>query len=110
MLFKITFVTVAITSLAAAIPTLRTEPASSCSTGPVQCCRTVESAQSSSAAGILSALGIQVLQDLNIDVGLACDPITVIGAGGSSCSAQAVCCEDNSHDTLISIGCVPVTL
>ncbi|KAJ3859905.1 hydrophobin [Lentinula novae-zelandiae] len=96
MRFKITFVTVTITSLAAAIPTLPTEPASSCSTGPVQCCQTVESAQSSSAAGILSALGI-VLQDLNVIVGLACDPITVIGTGGSSCSAQTVCCEDNSH-------------
>ncbi|KAH7872165.1 fungal hydrophobin [Lentinula edodes] len=67
MRFKITFVTVTITSLAAAIPTLRTEPASSCSTGPVRCCQTVESAQSSSAAGILSTLEI-VLQDLQVIV------------------------------------------
>ncbi|KAI3597612.1 hydrophobin [Moniliophthora roreri] len=58
---------------------------------------------------ILSLLGI-VLQDLNVDVGLTCDPITVIGAGGNSCSASPVCCSDNSFNGVIAIGCVPVTL
>ncbi|EEB99718.1 hypothetical protein MPER_00541, partial [Moniliophthora perniciosa FA553] len=37
-------------------------------------------------------------------------PITVIGAGSSGCSAHTVCCEDNSHDNLISISCVPVII
>ncbi|KXN92307.1 Fruiting body protein SC3 [Leucoagaricus sp. SymC.cos] len=84
-------------------------PASQCNTGPVQCCNTVEKASDSGAAAILGLLGI-VLQDLNVLVGLTCSPITVIGAGGSSCSAQAVCCQNNSFGSLISIGCVPVTL
>ena len=84
MQFKLAFVTAALASLAAATPAPRGgEPASSCSTGPVQCCNTVEKASDSSAAGILALLGI-VLQDLNVDVGLTCDPITVIGAGSSS--------------------------
>ena len=49
------------------------------------------------ASTILALLGI-VLQDLNVGVGLTCSPITVIGvSGGDSCSANAVCCEDNSH-------------
>ncbi|KAJ3914894.1 hydrophobin 2 [Lentinula edodes] len=109
MQFKLAFVSAALATLAVATPAPRDEPASSCSTGPVQCCDSVESATSSPVAAILSLLGI-VLQDLNVNVGLTCSPITVIGASGSSCSAQAVCCQDNSFGGLISIGCAPVTL
>ncbi|KAM5541799.1 hypothetical protein V8D89_004528 [Ganoderma adspersum] len=86
------------------------EPPSSCSTGPIQCCNTVEKASDSGAAAILGLLGI-VLQDLNVLVGLSCSPISVIGVGGSnSCSATAVCCQNNNVGGLISIGCVPVQL
>ncbi|KAJ3785587.1 hydrophobin 2 [Lentinula aff. detonsa] len=104
MQFKFAFVSAALATLAVATPA----PRDTCSTGPVQCCQTVEPASSSGVAGILGLLGI-VLQDLTVDVGLTCSPITVIGTS-SSCSAQAVCCEDNSHGGLISIGCLPVTL
>ncbi|TBU28462.1 fungal hydrophobin-domain-containing protein [Dichomitus squalens] len=107
------FTLVALPLLAAATPLEGRggEPASSCSTAPVQCCNTWSNTQASdpAAAGILGLLGI-VLQDLTVAVGLTCSPITVIGAGSGSCSAQAVCCQDNSHGGLISIGCVPVTL
>ncbi|KAE9385896.1 hydrophobin 2 [Gymnopus androsaceus JB14] len=109
MQFKLAFVSAALATLAVATPALRGEPASSCSTGDLQCCDTTESASSASATALLSLLGI-VLQDLDVLVGITCSPITVIGAPGSSCSAQAVCCDDNSHGGLISIGCVPVTL
>ncbi|KAJ3904538.1 hydrophobin 2 [Lentinula edodes] len=110
MQFKLAFVSAALATLAVATPAPRDEPASSCSTGPVQCCNSVQSASSGGVVStILGLLGI-VLQDLNVDVGLTCSPITVIGASGNSCSAQAVCCEDNSHGGLISIGCVPVAL
>ncbi|RPD53869.1 fungal hydrophobin [Lentinus tigrinus ALCF2SS1-7] len=82
----------------------------SCSTGPIQCCNTVQKASDPAAAGILALLGI-VLQSVDVAVGLSCSPITVIGVGnGGSCNANAVCCEDNSHGGIISIGCVPVTL
>ncbi|KDQ62743.1 hypothetical protein JAAARDRAFT_88337, partial [Jaapia argillacea MUCL 33604] len=95
--------------LAVATPTPN-EPASSCTTGPIQCCNTVESASSPAAAGILKSIGV-VVQDVNALVGLTCSPITAVGVGsGSSCSASPVCCTDNSHGGLISIGCVPVTL
>ncbi|KAI1798181.1 fungal hydrophobin [Ganoderma leucocontextum] len=102
---------VALPLLAAATPleVRGGEPPSSCSTGPIQCCNTVEQASAPSAAALLGLLGI-VLQDLTVLVGLTCSPITVIGVGGGSCSAQAVCCQDNSTGGLISIGCVPVTL
>ncbi|TBU48960.1 fungal hydrophobin, partial [Dichomitus squalens] len=89
------FALVALPLLAAATPLEgRGEPASSCSTGPVQCCNTWYNAQASdpAAAGILGLLGI-VLQDLTVAVGLSCSPISVIGVGtGNACSANAVCC------------------
>ncbi|KAF5393175.1 hypothetical protein D9757_001292 [Collybiopsis confluens] len=110
MQFKLAFVSAALASLAVATPTPRGgEPASSCSTGPVQCCNSVQSASSSVVGLLLGLLGI-VLSDLNVDVGLTCSPISVVGVGSSGCSAQAVCCQDNSHGGLISIGCVPVQL
>ncbi|KDQ62765.1 hypothetical protein JAAARDRAFT_30683, partial [Jaapia argillacea MUCL 33604] len=80
-----------------------------CTTGALQCCDTVESASSPTAAGILKSIGV-VVQDVNALVGLTCSPITAVGVGsGSSCTANPVCCTDNSWGSLISIGCVPVT-
>ncbi|HBS0493689.1 TPA: hydrophobin family protein [Klebsiella pneumoniae] len=88
----------------------RTGPSSSpgqCTTGPVQCCNSVGTADDSVIGLILGLLGI-VLGD-GVLAGVGCSPITVIGASSSSCSAQTVCCEDNSS-SLISIGCIPITL
>ncbi|KAL1947101.1 hypothetical protein VTO73DRAFT_14062 [Trametes versicolor] len=86
------------------------EARQTCSTGAIQCCQQTTTANSASAAAILGLLGI-VLQDLNVPVGLTCSPISVVGVGsGNGCSANAVCCEDNSHGGLISIGCLPVSL
>ncbi|KAJ3862514.1 fungal hydrophobin [Lentinula novae-zelandiae] len=80
-----------------------------CTTGPIQCCESTESASSTAAGLLLGLLGI-VLDDLNVLLGLNCSPITVIGASGSGCSAQTVCCEDNAVGGLISIGCIPIIL
>ncbi len=55
-----------------------------------------EQASAPGLSTILGLLGI-VVQDLTTDVGLNCSPITVIGVGQSECSANAVCCQDNSH-------------
>ena len=49
-----------------------------CSTGPVQCCNTVEKASDPTAAGMLGSIGV-VVQDVDVLVGLSCDPVTVIG-------------------------------
>ncbi|PIL35284.1 hypothetical protein GSI_02009 [Ganoderma sinense ZZ0214-1] len=85
-------------------------PGSTCSTGPVQCCNKVGTASDPIVSLLLGLLGI-VLGDPSVLVGVTCSPITVIGVGGSnSCSAQTVCCENNSHGGLISIGCVPTLL
>ena len=66
----------AIAILAAATSAL----AQSCSTGPIQCCDTVEKASDPAAAAILASLGV-VVQDVDALVGLTCSPVTVIGVG-----------------------------
>ncbi|KAH8111659.1 hydrophobin 2 [Phellopilus nigrolimitatus] len=84
-------------------------PTSQCNTGPIQCCQTVEPASSSSASSLLGLLGI-VLGNLNVPVGLTCSPLSVIGVGSNSCDASPVCCENNSFNGVIAIGCVPINI
>ncbi|OSD08046.1 fungal hydrophobin [Trametes coccinea BRFM310] len=97
--------TITVTATAPAV----TQPASSCSTGPVQCCDSVESADSVTGNILLGLLGI-VVDGLDVLLGLNCSPISVIGVGGGNCAANAVCCQNNNVGGLISIGCVPVIL
>ncbi|KAF5346282.1 hypothetical protein D9758_011498 [Tetrapyrgos nigripes] len=82
---------------------------SQCNTGPIQCCDSVDKAGSSAVSPILGLLGV-VIQDLNVLVGINCSPISVIGVGGDSCSATPVCCENNTFNGLIAVGCVPVII
>ncbi|KAI0333057.1 hydrophobin 2 [Cubamyces sp. BRFM 1775] len=105
----IAFAVITTPLLAAATPTAL-EARQTCSTGSLQCCQQTTTAGSAAASAILSLLGI-VVQDVNALVGLTCSPINVVGVGsGNACSANAVCCDDNSNGGLISIGCVPVSL
>ncbi|KAJ3564671.1 hypothetical protein NP233_g8148 [Leucocoprinus birnbaumii] len=84
-------------------------PASQCNTGPIQCCNSVQAANSNPVSSLLGLLGIAVGSVTGL-VGLTCNPITVIGGGGNSCSAQPVCCTNNNFSGLIAIGCTPVNL
>ncbi|KIK54762.1 hypothetical protein GYMLUDRAFT_48462 [Collybiopsis luxurians FD-317 M1] len=86
-----------------------TEPTSSCSTGPVQCCnsaQTVGSLQGSSSS-ILKSLPLWILEDPDVLVGLDCNNLIV---GQSSCQSQALCCTNSNAGSPISVGCAPVTL
>ncbi|TFK93317.1 fungal hydrophobin, partial [Polyporus arcularius HHB13444] len=83
---------------------------SSCSTGELKCCDTVKSASDPSTATLAGLLGV-VLGSVTGQVGLDCTPISVVSiASGNACSAQAVCCTNNSYGTLVSAGCIPVKL
>ncbi|KAI0355203.1 hydrophobin 1 [Trametes cingulata] len=93
--------------LAAATPL---EARQSCDTSTPQCCATTTKASSETGEKLLGLLGV-VVQDVNVLLGLDCTPITVVGVGsGSECSGTTVCCEDNSHGSLVSIGCLPIAL
>ncbi|KAJ3572060.1 hypothetical protein NP233_g3337 [Leucocoprinus birnbaumii] len=90
-------------------PTQTTTPASQCNTGDLQCCNSVQAASSNAVGLLLGLLGV-VLSDLTALVGITCSPLSVIGVGGNSCSAQPVCCQNNSFNGIIAIGCTPVNI
>ncbi|KAK7027330.1 hypothetical protein VNI00_015293 [Paramarasmius palmivorus] len=83
--------------------------ADQCNTGPVQCCNSLQSANEPSVAGLLGLLGIAV-QSVTGQVGVTCNPISVIGIGSNSCSAQTVCCENNSFNGVVALGCTPINI
>ncbi|KAG7088157.1 hypothetical protein E1B28_012179 [Marasmius oreades] len=110
MLFNKLLTLSAVTCLAAATAIRRTDGGDSCPPS-LQCCQQAVEASDPVATTILGLLNI-VLDDLNVLVGLNCSPITVIGSGNGACSTggTTVICNDNSHGSLISIGCIPIIL
>jgi len=116
MFFKATVaMSLAILAVATPAPAPNTTPApspsQSCSTGSVQCCDSTQSANSTSQAvtGLLSLLGI-IIQDITGLIGVTCSPITGVGVSGTNCAAQTVCCENDSFNGLIAIGCTPINI
>ncbi|KAK0472764.1 hydrophobin 2 [Armillaria novae-zelandiae] len=82
----------------------------SCSSGTLQCCQSVQDPSSTPVQTVLAPLGVN-LGDLTADVGLTCDPITVIGAGSNPCSTQAACCTGKDYNNgLAVLGCIPVNV
>ncbi|KAJ3502602.1 hypothetical protein NMY22_g18530 [Coprinellus aureogranulatus] len=61
-------------------------------------------------ASLLGLLGVVLDVAPNVPVGVTCTPISVIGVGGNSCNAQTVCCENNSFNGLVAVGCTPVNV
>ncbi|KAH9896887.1 fungal hydrophobin-domain-containing protein [Cubamyces lactineus] len=86
-----------------------TSPGNSCTTGPIQCCESVGKASDPAFNALLGLLGI-VIDGFEALLGLQCSPISIVGVGQSTCTANVVCCENNSVGSLISIGCIPIIL
>ncbi|KAF9461123.1 fungal hydrophobin-domain-containing protein [Collybia nuda] len=108
------FLLFALPLLAAASAVPRTDsppPVDQCNTGDIQCCNSVQSATnlSNPVALLLGLLGV-VVGDITGLIGVTCSPLTIIGGGGSSCTAQPVCCTNNSFHGLISLGCSPINI
>jgi len=88
MQFKLAAVSaIAFATLATATPTgtgggSAPIPASQCNTGPIQCCNSLQAANTPAAAGLLGLLGV-VVQDVTALVGITCSPLSVIGVGGA---------------------------
>ncbi|EIN05031.1 hypothetical protein PUNSTDRAFT_75397, partial [Punctularia strigosozonata HHB-11173 SS5] len=75
----------------------------------IQCCGSTTTSNEPYITNILGLLGI-VVSGVDVPIGVDFSPISVIGVGGNSCSADPVCCQstDDAQGFLIGIGCVPV--
>ncbi|THV02181.1 fungal hydrophobin [Dendrothele bispora CBS 962.96] len=104
MQFKLLVATAFVSFVAAA-----TVPAGQCNTGPVQCCDSVQDANSDAATALFHKLGITA-ESVTGQVGITCSPVSVIGVGGNSCSAQPVCCQNNNFNGLVALGCTPINV
>ncbi|KAG1819209.1 fungal hydrophobin-domain-containing protein [Suillus subaureus] len=78
-----------------------------CNTGTIQCCDSVtNSGHGSSLDELLSLLKIDTPVDT--PCGVSCSPISAIGgSSGANCNQEPVCCENNSYNGLVNIGCSP---
>ncbi|CAA7260205.1 unnamed protein product [Cyclocybe aegerita] len=112
MQFKVSVLTaVALSTLAVGTPVKRDESGGGgqCNTGPVQCCNSVQQASSSPIYQLLGLLGV-VAGPIDALIGLTCNPISVIGIGGNSCTSQPVCCTNNNFNGVVALGCTPINV
>ncbi|KAF9045351.1 fungal hydrophobin-domain-containing protein [Panaeolus papilionaceus] len=80
-----------------------------CNTGQINCCNSTMTSSLTTLAQLGGLLGLS-LPAIGGLIGLSCNPISILGAGGNSCSAQPVCCTNNSFNGLVSLGCSPINL
>lgn len=78
-----------------------------CDVGTLQCCQSVQNVNSPEVQSLLGLLGI-VAGDIKGQVGINCNPVSVIGVGGNSCTAQPACCTNNNFNGLVALNCKPV--
>jgi len=90
-------VTVTVTATATATQTALSQ----CNVSNQQCCNSLQSSSDSLVSLLLGLLGV-VLDGVTAEVGLTCSPLNIIGVTGTSCSAQPVCCENNSFSNAVS--------
>ncbi|TFK71001.1 fungal hydrophobin [Pluteus cervinus] len=77
--------------------------------GTLLCCSNLGSASSIGIGSILGLFGI-ILTTLDALVGVNCSPLQILGTGGSTCTAQPVCCADVEYNGAIGVGCIPVNV
>ncbi|PPQ65141.1 hypothetical protein CVT24_003231 [Panaeolus cyanescens] len=80
-----------------------------CDTGSINCCNSTMTSSLTTLSQLGGLLGLS-LPDIGGLIGLSCSPLSVLGAGGNSCSAQPVCCTDNSFNGVIALGCTPINI
>ncbi|TFK64404.1 fungal hydrophobin [Pluteus cervinus] len=116
MISKIVFIIVSFFTffqIAIALPTNgggdTTINQSQCNVGSVSCCNQVQSSNDQGVQLLTSLLGI-ALGGATGQVGINCTPVSVLGVGGNSCSAQPVCCTNNHFNGLVNVGCTPINV
>ncbi|KAF9442260.1 hydrophobin-319 [Macrolepiota fuliginosa MF-IS2] len=105
--FTFLFLVLPILATASTVPRTDTPPAGQCNTGTLQCCKSLQSADATPVTLLADLLGI-VIEPITGQVGLTCSPLSIIGVGGNSCTAQPACCTGNSFHGVLVLGCTPI--
>ncbi|KAN0080177.1 Fungal hydrophobin domain containing protein [Tylopilus felleus] len=86
------------------------EARDTCSTGSINCCNSVQTYKS--AQGYLTKHNIVLPVDLDVSalLGIECSGITAIGVSGTSCTAQTACCNGDTFNGLVTLGCSPINV
>ncbi|KAG0708435.1 fungal hydrophobin [Suillus ampliporus] len=81
-----------------------------CDTGSIQCCQsamTFAAAEQAFPAFDLAAIDAWA----DALVGLTCSPLSVVGTGsGCAANQEPLCCEGNSYNGLVNLGCSPINI
>ncbi|KAG2123821.1 hydrophobin-315 [Suillus clintonianus] len=83
-----------------------------CNTGVIQCCNNSTTYESTAAKNAFDQAGlVNVEAVVNAFVGLTCSGISVVGTSdGCSANQEPLCCEDNSYNGVVSLGCTPINV
>ncbi|KAL1659198.1 hydrophobin 6 [Schizophyllum commune] len=76
-----------------------------CNSGTLQCCESTTKSSDIDRVLLSSMLGVDVGSITGL-IGKNCSPVSVVGVGaGSTCDTQTVCCDGDSFDGLVNLGC-----
>ncbi|KAL1699350.1 hydrophobin 6 [Schizophyllum commune] len=76
-----------------------------CNSGSLQCCESTTKAKDIDRVHLSSLLGVDVGSITGL-IGKKCSPVSVVGVGaGSTCDKQTVCCDGDSFDGIVNLGC-----
>ncbi|KAG1780578.1 fungal hydrophobin [Suillus placidus] len=83
-----------------------------CNTGEIQCCNNSTNYDSAPAAKAFNQVGLaNVAVVVDAVVGLDCSGTSVVGtSSGCEANQEPLCCEDNSYNGLVSLGCTPINV
>ncbi|KAG1758286.1 fungal hydrophobin [Suillus occidentalis] len=83
-----------------------------CNTGEISCCNNSTSYESSAAQKAFDQVGlVDVEAVVGAFVGLECSGISVVGtSSGCEANQEPLCCEDNSYNGLVNLGCTPINV
>ncbi|KAN0079858.1 hypothetical protein V8E55_009424 [Tylopilus felleus] len=100
----------ALLPLALLVSASHLEARDQCSTGNVNCCNSVQMYKN--AQSYLTKHNIILPVDLDVGalLGIECSGITGIGVSGTSCTAQIACCNGDTFNGLVTVGCSPINV
>ncbi|KAF5358009.1 hypothetical protein D9756_001287 [Leucocoprinus leucothites] len=99
---------VALPMIVSATPTPSHHDGGDCNVGELHCCEhTSNMGPTGASAGGLLGIPLNLLPQ----IGMNCDPISVLGVGGNNCAAQPVCCQQTAFSGLLNLfNCSPINL